>query len=44
MKDTIYLPGYLNMKQWIESGGDPYMLFQAKIKITDIPLMKSFFT
>ena len=44
MKDSIYLPGYLNMKQWIESGGDPYMLFQAKIKITDIPLMKSFFT
>ncbi|MBP6921684.1 DUF1704 domain-containing protein, partial [Candidatus Gracilibacteria bacterium] len=43
MKDTIYLPGYLNMKQWIESGGDPYMLFQAKIKITDIPLMKTFF-
>jgi hypothetical protein len=43
MKDTLYLPGYLRMKKWIESGGDPYMLFQAKIKITDIPLMKSFF-
>ena len=43
MKDSVYLPGYLRMKEWIEGGGDPYMLFQAKIKIADIPLMKSFF-
>lgn len=42
MKDSLYLPGYLRMKKWIESGGDPYMLFQAKIKISDIPRMKSF--
>lgn len=43
MKDTIYLPGYLRMKKWIESGEDPYMLFQGKIKISDIPLVKPFF-
>jgi len=43
MKDTVYLPGYLHMKQWIESGEDPYMLFQGKIKISDIPLVKPFF-
>lgn len=43
MKDAVYLPGYLRMKEWIETGGDPYMLFQAKIKIADVPLMQSFF-
>lgn len=43
MKDSIYLPGYLRVKNWIESGEDPHMLFQAKIKIADIPLVQSFF-
>lgn len=43
MKDMVYLPGYLRIKDWIESWEDPYMLFQAKIKITDIPLVKPFF-
>ncbi len=43
MKDTVYLPGYLRMKKWVESGADPYMLFQAKIKIEDIPFITPFF-
>lgn len=44
MKDTIYLQWYLKVRNWIEEGGDPYPLFQGKIKIEDISLIKDLLT
>ena len=40
IKDHIYLAGYLDVKQYRESGGDMGMLYVGKIGLHHIPLVK----
>ena len=40
-KDVIYLRGFLNVKRYIEKGGDLEELYIGKIGLKDIPLIRS---